>query len=639
MIRLRDATTLALTKLRTRKIRLIVTVVVSGLLFTGLATASMVARGTFESIDSFSQEGFGSRYIVSGTSMPSFGYMENQDIIMRAKQIHEELVTRKTAEAKRLRLTYDPKSDLGPLQSFDTPDGTHQTLDTTHPAAVQAIQEYKATQKGPDLEAMKAQASAYGAERFYQTDQLPFMTDGSVIKVLKDGEESFDQKEMPNGPPRGLDSFSMMWQSASAELLEPFMLPGQSLVRTDDNKVPIIVPVTAAEELLGLQSLPASANADDRLARLKELREKAGALSFEICVRNRTSQELVGQAIAVKQEVEARKDDRDYRQPPLVYGLPTESCGEVPIVRDVRTAAEKQQAERQEEFDRIFGKQPPTQEKIVFRVVGVTPDIYEGAASRVGEIIKSLVTSSLGSGWFSPKEYIDERPVLKTLFDGTSDVYSFPPAYYAEFAAAEDAVRFMDEGSCNPDFSVVMEGGKDPYQQCADDGKPFTLSSYGSNSLALDSARRGFGRIFRYATLAVALIAAVIMMGTVGRMIADSRRETAVFRAIGAKKLDISLIYIIYTFMLALLISAFAVIVGAAIAQFVHTKYSPAATVEALVAYNASDLTRSFRLYSFYWPEMLQLIGLALVGGVISAVLPLIRNLRRNPIRDMRDDT
>jgi hypothetical protein len=42
--------------------------------------------------------------------------------------------------------------------------------------------------------------------------------------------------------------------------------------------------------------------------------------------------------------------------------------------------------------------------------------------------------------------------------------------------------------------------------------------------------------------------------------------------------------------------------------------------------------------YYLYLPDLLYLAGLALAGGLLSAVLPLLRNLRRNPIRDMRDE-
>ena len=75
------------------------------------------------------------------------------------------------------------------------------------------------------------------------------------------------------------------------------------------------------------------------------------------------------------------------------------------------------------------------------------------------------------------------------------------------------------------------------------------------------------------------------------------------------------------------------------LAAYLNHRYSPEATVQALVSYNAQDLSRSFVLFSFYLQDMLRLVGLIISASIISSFLPLIRNLRRNPIRDMRDDT
>lgn len=639
MIRFRDAGTLALTKLRTRKVRLIVTVVISGLLFTGLAGASMVTRGAFGSIESFSDEGFGKRFIVSGISEQVFGYHNDQSVIARAKQLHQQTLDRKVAEAKRLRLQFDPKTEPLPVHEFDTPEGTQQSLDFTHPAALEAISEYLAARPATDLPEMKALADGYGAREYYESRNVPQPMDGTSLAVLKEGKESYGQSREQFGPPTGIDSFTGFWQAASGELLEPFILPGQSLALKDGD-LPIIVPFSAAEELLGLQALPSSSPTGEKLERTKQVRAAADTIRFEICVRNGTSSGLVNQAVSTQQEIELNKDNRDYRRPSLMYGLPEEACGAVPVVRDVRTAGEKQLAARQEEFDRIFGKQPAQQQKVGFRVVGVVPDMDFGAASTVGQIIRTLVTSSLGSGWYTPLELVREDPTLKGLFEGGASLFGMPPSYYAEFTSPGEARTFLDQASCNPDFSGGADGkSTDPYEKCREEGRPFMLSAFGSNSLALDSAKRGFGKIFRIAALVIALIAAIIMMGTVGRMIADSRRETAVFRAIGAKKLDIAQIYLLYTIMLSVLICAFALLLGGLLAGIVHTRFADEVTVEALVAYNAQDLNRTFSLYGLYWPDMLQLIGLALAGGLVSAVLPLLRNLRRNPIRDMRDDT
>lgn len=640
MIRLTDATKLAVTKLRTRKVRLFITIFISGLLFSGLAAASIVARGSFHSVENFSQEGFGDRFIISGFSQKDFGFMENKSIIDRSLQIHKELLARKVAEAKRLNLTFDPKTEQGPVQEVDMPGGKTSFLDTVHPAAIQAIKEYQLTLDMPDLDSFKQAADGYGATDYYQSATVPLGTN-AVFRVLKDGKEEFVEENKNNyGPPKGIESFNQMWQSTSRELLAPFTLPGQSLDKSETGEVPIIIPVSAAEELLGMTSMPSSAKPAERLARIKEVREQAAAIRFEICVRNSTSNALISQAIAAQQEIEANKSNKDYTKPELIYGLPENACDPAPVIRDVRTAAEKSQAARQEEFDRIFGKAEPDQKKFAFRVVGVVPDFREGAMSTVEQIVEGLVISTLGTGWFTPAEYIQERPELQAIFDSSKDVYASGPTYYAEFSTSVEARKFMDEKNCSPDFGAVQSGAAgSPFDSCKEENKLFMLSAYGSNSLALESAKNGFGKIFRYAALGVALVAAVIMMGTVGRMIADSRRETAVFRAIGAKRFDIAQIYVLYTIMLSVLVCLFAIVLGVLLASFIHGRFSEEMTVQALVAYNAQDLNKTFKLYSFYWPDMLQLIGLALAGGVISSAFPLLRNLRRNPIRDMRDDT
>src|SRR5688572_23254082 len=114
MIRLHDATMLALTKLRTRKVRLIVTVVVSGLLFSALAGASFVARGVMSGISGFGEEGLGDRYIVQAYPQINYGFSENPEVIARSVAIHKDTVARKKAEAKRLGITYDADNDLSP---------------------------------------------------------------------------------------------------------------------------------------------------------------------------------------------------------------------------------------------------------------------------------------------------------------------------------------------------------------------------------------------------------------------------------------------------------------------------------------------------------------------------------------------
>jgi len=643
MIRLRDATTLALTKLRTRKIRLTITIIVSGLLFGGLAGASFAARGVMSSIGSFSKEGFGSRYIAQAYAQTDTSIVNQQSVMDRATAIYKDTIARKKAEAKRLGITYDPATEQPPVQEYDAPNGKQHYLNAEHPAAQQAVKEYQAAHPAAGKDALASLAAPYHPTGIYQSEQIPYTLGGASLQVLKEGKETFAEGpggKGSSGPPTGVDTFISSWSAMSSTLLEPFTLPGQNLKTGTDGSVPIIVPNSAAEQLLTLKALPASATTAERFARIKEIRAKAPSLRFKVCYRNATSASLVQQAIATSQEIERNKKAKGYQKPSLIYGIPTDACGAVPVTRDIRTKDEKALAAKQLQFDQTFGAEPASQQTIDFRIVGIVPDPNYGGggpAFGVGQIIQALVTSSLGNGWYMPQDVLAANPLANKLFNEQTTIYSAGTSYYVEFASATQAREFIDKKNCAIDFSK-FEANTNPQAVCEKQGKPFGLSPYGSNSLALESAKRNFGKSFRIAGLVVSVIAAVIMMGTVGRMVADSRRETAVFRAIGAKRLDIAQIYIVYTIFLSLLIALFAILAGLALALWANHRWSPEITIQALIAYNAQDLGKTFNLYALYIPDLLLLVGLSVASGLLSSVIPLLRNSRRNPIRDMRDE-
>lgn len=647
MIRFRDTATLALTKLRTRKVRLAITVVISGLLFTALVAASMIARGSFTSIDTFGKEGLGDRYIVSGTDTNPNYYSVFQDpkLLERAKVIQADTVAKKKAEAKRLGIPYDAASESQAVEEYPGPNGDkQQVINVQTEVGKQVIKEHFLANPAVGDKEFRANAQTFSPIGFYKNIPFPQPNEGRM-QVLKEGKESFDQNFKPSGPAGGLDSFPMGWSAMSNQLLEPFILDNQTLAVGNDGSIPIVVPFNAAEQLLSMKSLPATASSADKLARTKEVREKAKSVTFTLCYRNSSSLEKVNAAISTQQEIDRNKGKRDYKRPDLIYGLPDQPCGPATIARDVRTAEQKKLESKQEEFARTFGKPAPGESKVTFRLVGIVPTGSFQNAAGVNQIISSLVTSSLGTGWYSPIEATMSNSLLASFFqDPLGKLSSLPETYYAEFATSAGAREFISKKDCSPDNSVfdkaAAEGEMpDPTKQCREEEKYFTLVPFGSNSIALETAKKNFGKFFILASLAIAVIGAIIMMGTVGRMIADSRRETAVFRAIGAKRLDIAQIYLLYTALLSILISVFAIVGGTIAALIVERKFSEEVTVQALVAYNASDLNQTFRLIDFYWPDMLLLGSIAIGVGLLSVAIPLIRNVRRNPIRDMRDDT
>lgn len=643
MIRLREATMLAVTKLRTRKVRLVVTIVISGLLFGVLAGASIGARGVFSSIASFNHEGLSSRFLVQGNSLSSGNVFMDKSIIDRAAAIYKETIEAKKAEAKKLGIEYNSENDRPPYNEYPGSNGTKiRTIDPTQPAAIQAVKEYSSSHPQPGINEFKKAAGSYHASASYESRTIPYDTSGSQLKVLKGGKETYDDTKPTagNGPVTGLDSFATNWSLMSEDLLRPFILPGESLAVNKDGSIPIIIPISAAEQLLGAKALPSSASANDRLERTRQNRQSIQGFTFDACYRNATSAALINRAVTVQQEIEENKNKKDYQKPSLQYGLPAEACGPATVIRDVRTAEQKTLDAKQLQFDQKFGATESVQSKIHFRVVGMVPDADYSVSTNVSQIIKSLVTSSLGNGWYAPLSAARQNQTVNQLFFQANTQLAGSSSYFADFKTADAARTFIDQQNCTPDYQKYdPTSGDDPAQACIGSGKPFGLGPYGSNSLGLESAKQTFQKFFTLVGLGIAVVACVIMMGTVGKMIADSRRETAVFRAIGAKKLDIAQIYVLYTIFLSTLVFLFAMAAGLAAAVYADHRWASDATQQALVAYNAQDLSKAFKLYALYPPDMLYLLGITVAAGLLSAVFPLVRSLRRNPIRDMRDDT
>ena len=649
MIRSLDCATLALTKLRTRRIRLAVTVIVSTLIFCGLATASLVSNGIFHSLKSFSKEGFANRYVLLASPILTniVDLSRDSTIIARATELQKNQIARKKVEAKKLGVAYDPLVDPSPVNTVDTPNGKEKYLDIGNPLARQAKGEYLQNNPPAGLADIQKQLAGYDTKAFYQsTMQSGIGGSDYSLKVLVKGKEDFtvaNSASSYNPTQKGTDSFSSDWQLMSKELLAPFLLPGQNLAVDEKGNLPIIAPYSAVEQLLGLQALGAGAGPKQKLDRVKEVRAKAANLQFSVCYRNQSSNKQITDTVTTSQDIEKNKKNAEYQKPSLIYALPKQACGPIAIQSDKRTAEEKTLATNEQKFRELFGEPAPTSTTLSFRIVGLAPDTAEGTSS-LGSLMGTFLSSNLGmASWFTPIEARDKQPLLETIFPAKQVDEFQPTNYYVEFASAKVARSVIKNEYCKLDNPGVMDEASIEKQNkalvaCVKAGNIFEYRAFGSSSLALDDAKQGFAKVFSIVAAVVTLFAAIIMIGTVGRVIADSRRETAVFRAIGATRFAIAQIYLTYTVFLSLLVATATLLGGAVTASIINNHYSSKLTLEALVAFNAADLTRRFSLFGVNALQLIIIVGLVLVSGLLSAVIPLLSNIRRNPMRDMRDE-
>lgn len=631
-----DSGRLAVTKLRTRKFRLIITVVVSSLLFSILFAASFSVNGVYTSLKEFNQSGLGNRYFVTGNNLNNDSYNKQSDpeLVKQAIAIEKEVQVKKVAEAKRLNITYDPKTDT-PYTLEGGYDGKTKSINIDIPALRELLAVSVKAEKG-NMADFKATVKPYQAMDVYELLRSGMIQQN--LSLIKDGVEQSSLSPSYIAPQTGLSTLPVSWSLMSRELLEPFILDGQNLDTGKDGSIPVIAPFSAAEEAIGLKPLPATAKPEEKLNRLKEVRQRSSKVTIQFCLRNPKSAEQVASAIAGQQEIIKNKNTKGYVLPDLVYDKPATACSPVVVTRDVRDAATKKTEATELKFRQDFGEQKPESQIITLRIVGLNREYTFGSASVV-DIFQSMLSSSLGEGWFTPLESGGAGSLIAPIF-GTNDSsqYLSIRSFITEFPDAVNTRKLLNEQNCQPDFSIRTSDSLEPFKKCIEQQKYFMITPFGNSSTAIDEFSTGFTKIFTIAILAVVAIASLIMMGTVGRIIADSRRETAVFRAIGAKRFDISQIYITYSVLVSVIIGLVSLLLGLLIALWLQDRYSDQLTTSALLSFNVQDLSRKFGMVAANKRDVSYLVLAIIFVSLLAALLPLLMNMRRNPINDMRDD-
>ncbi len=628
MIRLSDAAILAATKLRTRKVRTVVTAVLASLLFAVLVFAFTVVRGTVGSYVRYSENGLSSRYITSAYNA-SFDQIDysSPELIVQAKERHKQIVEQKKADAKRLGLQYDAASEPPAVEKYE--EGGKEQLNMQSLAAQQVYAE--AFKKLPtSLDITRKAATGHSPIGIYTNESFG---DTGGLTRMKGGKESFKTAEKGEaetpmfGPEDTLSTLSYLPRT----IVNPFLLEGADLstVASAEEAVPVIVPYSEAESLLGLSPLQKTATSAEQLARIDEVKSRAAGLTLEVCYRNPSSKQFVEQAKQQIAEIERRKNDKTFEMPSQIYALPDEtSCGPVVVAKDTRTTAEKQYMAKQTEFNVKYGLEVlPAEKKLTLRVVGLSPSVPDYAnLSTLDSLAMMIGGSSLRGQWVVPTELVDAS--IRDKFLPLASASDMQMSMYTgvgtlvEFSNAADTRKFVTDEGCS---------GWD----CRD---KLMISYFGSNSVLIEDLMTNATRALQVAGVIVSVVAAILMMGMVGRVITDSRRETAVFRAIGAKRNDIRAVYTIYVTAFGLIIAASALAIGTLTAWILSANYSDAMTTSARLMFIESRETVPFTLVG-WWPEAAGLlVGLVVFVALTAMLLPLSRNLVRSPLKDMRDE-
>ena len=637
MIRFSDAFILAYTKLRVHRIRTGVAVGVSGLLFGLIATVIIIAQGVFSSVESFSDVGLNNRTILNVSySSGGIGFNEydNRDdpaFIQEVEAAHKDLITKKTAAAKKYNIAYEPAiEDPSPIM-LDAQTKAKTIKDSA--LGSELVQELASARRIADYKPfdINGYIAGYSSASVIQSFR-PIEPSAGALVYMKDGKESRKGQEQNIGM-YGNEAPSLTVVDSS--ISKPFV--SNTSFDPTKGEIPVIVPYDSAEKLLGLKKLNGKATMQERYDRLQEVRDRIGEVTVTYCYRNEASQSLLASAIAQQEEIKLGTATKEYVKPAVIYSVPDEKvCGAVAIASDTRTAAQKKQDANQVLYEKEIGmyEGDPEQQLVTVRGVGITSELGTTGQWAVSDMVQSLFSSWLGFGtWTVPADMLAQLPQEsrpQSIFE-SNETLSIAAA---SFGFESYLVEFSDKEQAR---ELLRASGM--FGASGSNSSSIFVSPYGSGVLVVDELKTMFVTVLMWMFAIVGGIAVIILASIIGRTVSEGRRESSIFRAIGASRLDIGSIYGTYVLLLALRVMLFAAVLGIGIALVVEILFWQDATLGAKLAYASADISKEFHLFSLASPYLLWIAGVILVASVLASIVPILLGARRNPIKDMRNDT
>lgn len=656
MIRFSDASVLAITKLHSKKVLLISSVILCAILFGILTTIVLISSGVTKSVALFTSTAHDGKYLVRSSPIIPEGVTyvqlmgQSLDVINELESMQSDYVNEQKAIAKKLGREFSNLDVVDiftpdPLAPVNLPDKQRVRINNQSPVYQRYIEkkqlEYSSEAK-TKLSDLKNAAVKYGAIDYFTGNQT---TVSYANLQFIDNKEDYLRYGI-NAQPRNSDLTSYgyavfsarnsMYEFVDQNMINRFIVSDE-LLTGDDGAIPVVLSTDEAFDIFEekLDLAPKPENPVDQFEWYKQLREKVSGHSYQSCYRNDSDLVLLTNALKdVEQKVGDANNPGNIAKK-FTYELPKQACGAVTIREDNRTAAEKKIEREEMQLRASLGDYEEASRTLVsFKVVGLVPvEPQRGSASpTLDGFMKDLLSPQYGLTAMIPIQAY-EKSSAKTKYDA---VFRATPGaaqqrfnelgigdHIVAFTTIEDAKNFIQKEGC-----VDMVA-------C---DKPFSLQQYGTNYLLLDEFGSISKTVVSYSLLGITVLAALIMSFVMSRIIIDSRRETAVFRAIGAKRVDISAVYGIYTFLVTGLIVVTALFVSLVIGLVVQNLFAEDLNSLAKSSYGIVESGPTFELYEILPVTIVGIAILIISIGFIAILLPLMRNVKRNPLKDMKDE-
>lgn len=650
MIRPRYSLTLARTKLGSKRGMLIASIIVASILFAVLIAGVIVFTAAEKSALTFVKKAGNDKYLVrTRPHIPNSVYLYSSQLssetIKEVRDYETKYYANLKAEYKKAGIEYDDSQETSALQpaswmSNDVPEDQRFMLNHQSPIIeslrAERLQNYLKTAKN-SFEHLKKLGAKYNATGYYIEYQTSFPPIPQS-RLITNGKEDFSAKQPKGGTP-----YEALTNSASNSYYQfkDNALLDRYLLTKDAAKLKGVPVVIAAQEAAALYSKSADIGKEpkdpsEKRAWLETVQKKLNGRTFEVCSRNSTELTMLEKIQRDYADIKNNQKNKDYVAPKLQYDYPKTACGDIIVKQDTRNQTEKAVEEKTIADQKKLGTyEPPTHQLTTFQIVGfMNARDYDNSNENIFSFVQNLLNPiDYTASAIVPLQTYDKMPEDLKFKDNISSMYDVGTrpeqteqfaARVLEFPTIDNARTFLKKETC-----PEMESN------C---NKLYNAESYGSNYFLIDEIGKLFQKIIRIALPVMLALAFVIMWFTISRIMAENRKETAVYRAMGASRGDIAAIYITYVLLVASAIALVAFGLGIGAAYVIDQTYGAQLTDIALSSFGVNSAGMRFSLFDLSSPLLLGIFGMIIAVSLIASIQPLIRNVMRSPITDMREE-
>lgn len=643
---------LARTKLHSRRIMLFSSTVVSSILFATLFAGIIVFTAAQNSAITFLKEANHNKYLVEvdpviPNSVTSYSLPLSIADVHRIQALQKSYYSQLQDKYRRFGINYDTSVEIPALLpsaflSTSLPAEQRVTVNYQSPVIQidrnQKLQAYINTAKNTlsDLESIGKQYSASG----YYTSG-PFGIAGIPNMLLvQNGKEDFADTSLKAGDLTSYGYFTNAVHNGSytfedSQLVQRYLLPSRN---EPPRGIPVII---SAQEAVGLFDKEKSIGSEPKDAKaaslwLKKVQDKFNGYTYQACYRNAAEMAKIQKLQQDYAEIVSNQGNPDYKKPSLIYDFPSKPCGDVLIKEDTRTAAEKQaDATSVVDQQKLGIYEAPVHQLITFQIVGIVDaQPYSKYTDNIQSYLQNLlsVDNTMDSA-IIPRQAYDNLPSqlrVDSLLQADSSQYSqliFAAglgSHILAFTDIDQAKSFMSQQTC-PSSDTTCQ-------------KLFTSSPYGSNYLILDEIGKLLQKILLYVLPVILGLALLISWLTTARVMSENRKEIAVYRSMGAKRIDIAFVYVTYIAIITLRMAFISLGLGAIIAYVIDRMYEPGLTNIATSSFGVAPDDIRFSLFDFSSPLIWVVLAFIFLVNIVASLQPLTRNVLRSPIDDIRSE-